>query len=40
MAKKIRWHKKENIDDSLMGPQSDSIKWKSFNEHYPALLGD
>ncbi|XP_060183223.1 uncharacterized protein LOC132613195 [Lycium barbarum] len=36
-AKKMRWHKEENIDDDVLRHPSDSIEWKSFNERHPTF---
>ncbi|XP_060170851.1 uncharacterized protein LOC132601805 [Lycium barbarum] len=36
-AKKMRWHKEENIDDGVLRHPSDSIEWKSFNERHPTF---
>ena len=39
-AKKMRWHKEENIDDDVMFHPSDSMEWKSFNERYPTFSAE
>ncbi|XP_019244413.1 PREDICTED: uncharacterized protein LOC109224281 [Nicotiana attenuata] len=36
-AKKMRWHKEENIDDGVLRHPSDSIAWKSFDERHPTF---
>ncbi|KAM3282830.1 hypothetical protein P3S67_026475 [Capsicum chacoense] len=36
-AKKMWWHKEENIEDGFMRHPSDSIEWKSLNERYPTF---
>ncbi|KAM3301205.1 hypothetical protein P3S67_015706 [Capsicum chacoense] len=36
-AKKMRWHKEENINDGVMRHPSDSIEWKSFDKRYPTF---
>ncbi|KAF3643640.1 putative peroxidase 4-like [Capsicum annuum] len=33
----MRWHKEENIEDGVMRHLSDSIEWKSLDEHYPTF---
>ncbi|KAM3284809.1 hypothetical protein P3S67_023608 [Capsicum chacoense] len=40
MAKKMRWHKEENINDGIMRHPSDSIEWKSFDERYPTFSAE
>ncbi|XP_049385806.1 uncharacterized protein LOC125849897 [Solanum stenotomum] len=39
-SKKMRWHKEENIDDGVLRHPSDSIEWKSFDEHYPSFSSE
>ncbi|KAM3289273.1 hypothetical protein P3S67_017560 [Capsicum chacoense] len=36
-AKKMGWHKEENIEDGIMRHPSDSIEWKSLDERYPTF---
>ncbi|XP_019257788.1 PREDICTED: uncharacterized protein LOC109236007 [Nicotiana attenuata] len=39
-AKKMRWHKEENIDDGVLRHPSDSISWKSFDERHPTFSAE
>ncbi|KAM3282950.1 hypothetical protein P3S67_026595 [Capsicum chacoense] len=37
MAKKMRWHKEENIEEGFMRHPFDSIEWKYLDERYPTF---
>ncbi|KAM3288416.1 hypothetical protein P3S67_021846 [Capsicum chacoense] len=39
-AKKMRWHKEENIDDGDTRHPSDSIEWKSFDARHPTFSAE
>ncbi|XP_016507785.2 uncharacterized protein LOC107825437 [Nicotiana tabacum] len=39
-AKKMRWHKEENIDDGVLRHPSDSIAWKSFDAQHPTFSAE
>ncbi|XP_060190507.1 uncharacterized protein LOC132619696 [Lycium barbarum] len=39
-AKKMRWHKEENIDDGVLRHPSDLIEWKSFSERHPTFSAE
>nr|XP_016477883.1 PREDICTED: uncharacterized protein LOC107799304 [Nicotiana tabacum] len=39
-AKKMRWHKEENIDDGVLRHPSDSVAWKSFDARHPTFSAE